>query len=419
MSVKLIKIRNVLGVADIEFEPGKVTEISGRNASGKSSILNAIRSVAKVGGDATLLRAGEEQGEVVLVLDNDTEIGRKFTEARTYPYARQGKMNAGSPASFIAGLTGQYALNPIDFIVADDKKRIEYLLSCIDIQHDTEALEKITGLQVAPGGSMGPIEFIDALRKQLYDKRTGLNRALKEGEAAVVRLEKSLPEQVRGADELKAERNEVARAANDIITAAKDKICVLAKDMTDRVAKIDDMIADLQQEKSDLRAKLSDDTVAEQAAANEKTAAMRDRVARLDAQIEEAGRVDNTLQIIAQSKADVERLDKEAKQTTKRIVKLDEYKAKQLEALPVPDLTVVDGKLMVGSLPFENINMAEKVRIAFELARMQAGELGLVCVDGLELLDRQHYDELIERAKNSDVQLIITAVTNDDLTITT
>lgn len=429
MTVKLIKIRNVLGVSDIEFEPGKVTEISGRNATGKTSILNAIRSVMKASNDAMLLRAGEEQGEVVLVLDNDTEIGRKFTEARNYPFARQGKMNASSPVSFITGLTGAYALNPIEFIYADDKRRIEYLLSCINVQLDFEELEKISGLSVPDvpaGSSMGALELIDRLRKELYDKRTGLNRAVKESQAVIARMEKSLPEQVRSADELKAERNEVAKEVNAVMKAAKDAIAEeterasIAADAIDgAIAELQQKIDALQEQKGGLRATLAERRGAIQNKANTDTAELRERVARLETQIEEAGRVENTLAIIGENKADAVRLEKETKDVTKRIVKLDEYKAQQLAALPVNELSVVDGKLMVGELPFENINTAEKVRIAFELARLQAGELGLVCVDGLELLDREHYDELIERAKNSDVQLIITAVTNDDLTIKT
>jgi DNA repair exonuclease SbcCD ATPase subunit len=426
MTVKLIKIRNVLGVSDIEFAPGKVTEISGRNATGKTSILNAIRSVARVGSDATLLRAGEEQGEVVLVLDDDTEIGRKFTEARTYPYARQGKMNASSPASFIANLTGQYALNPIDFIMADDKKRIEYLLSCIQLDHDFETLEKITGITIPEDDGLSPLEMIDALRKQLYDQRTGINRALKESEAAVSRLEKSLPENVRGPEELKAERNMVVQEVNTIMAAAKDKLAEATKDAAKAADEIDWSIAKLQEQidklttdKGGLRATLADAKTEIQSKATKDTAELRERVTRLESQIEDSGRLANTLQIIADTKLQAKKLDKEAKVATKRLVQLDQYKAQQLSALPISDLTVTDGKLLVGELPFDQINMAEKLRIAFELARIQAGGLGLVCVDGVELLDRAHYDELIERANNSDVQLIITAVTNDDLTIKT
>lgn len=44
MKVLKINIKNILGLEALEIEPGSITEISGKNGSGKTSCLDAIRA---------------------------------------------------------------------------------------------------------------------------------------------------------------------------------------------------------------------------------------------------------------------------------------------------------------------------------------------------------------------------------------
>ena len=74
MQVTQIKIQNILGIKELEIKPSSITEITGKNASGKTSVLEALKSVFAGGKDATLLRKGEKSGSVVLLLDDGTEI---------------------------------------------------------------------------------------------------------------------------------------------------------------------------------------------------------------------------------------------------------------------------------------------------------------------------------------------------------
>ena len=62
MKVKRLFIRNIMGVAEIEVMPNRVTLISGKNATGKTSIMSAIASIIGGGHDASLLRKGEKTG---------------------------------------------------------------------------------------------------------------------------------------------------------------------------------------------------------------------------------------------------------------------------------------------------------------------------------------------------------------------
>lgn len=55
MKLTKLKIKNILGIEDIEFDAGKFTTITGANSSGKSSIFKAIQNVFQGGHEANLL----------------------------------------------------------------------------------------------------------------------------------------------------------------------------------------------------------------------------------------------------------------------------------------------------------------------------------------------------------------------------
>ena len=76
-----IRINNILGIDELEFDAGQFNQISGPNGTGKTSVLEAIKATLRGGHDATLLRTGAEKGETVLVLDDGTEIAKRVTPA--------------------------------------------------------------------------------------------------------------------------------------------------------------------------------------------------------------------------------------------------------------------------------------------------------------------------------------------------
>src|SRR4051794_15212105 len=81
MKIQHVKISNILGIKDLEFDPSTgFNEIVGKNGEGKTSVIESIKEAIKGGHDATLLRNGEEKGEIVLVLDDEhTSIRRRVS----------------------------------------------------------------------------------------------------------------------------------------------------------------------------------------------------------------------------------------------------------------------------------------------------------------------------------------------------
>lgn len=70
MQISKVQISNILGIQELEFEPGGFTEVSGRNGEGKTSVLEAIKAaIQPAGHDATLLRKGNRQSRAAAAVD--------------------------------------------------------------------------------------------------------------------------------------------------------------------------------------------------------------------------------------------------------------------------------------------------------------------------------------------------------------
>src|SRR5690554_6495639 len=121
MTIQQISIRNILGIESLSFEPGKVTTISGANASGKSSILEALKAVFKDGHDATLLRAGCLSGDVVLLLDDGTEIHKRISVyGSTLTATAPNGSRLSAPQRLVNNLIDTM-FNPVSFLTADPR----------------------------------------------------------------------------------------------------------------------------------------------------------------------------------------------------------------------------------------------------------------------------------------------------------
>lgn len=79
---------------------------------------------------------------------------------------------------------------------------------------------------------------------------------------------------------------------------------------------------------------------------------------------------------------------------------------------------MIDGQILVNKIPFDRLNTAQQIQIAIEVAKLRAGELNIVCLDGLERFDSDTYNEFKEQIIKSGLQAIITKVSDEELKVT-
>ncbi|SRR6266566_2773984 len=447
LRVTRLSIKNILGIQSLEIKPGKgITVIEGENASGKTSVIEALKSIFKGGNDASLLRRGAEQGEIVLELDNGVLIERTVRETGSATMVTDpmyGQIR--KPKAFLEQLIDQLGMNPVDFLTAPAKMRVQLLLEAMPIKLDNDLIEPIIGHTVDELDT-NALELIDREHKRFYDDRTGVNRVAKEKRATILQMKQTLPED--------AEDTDWAR----IVVATEGSLALVNQSTQ---MKIDAIITDMEGEKDASKAngthsiqeidreleleisKLRQEAETKKEAIRENVIAglgiitkgaqenvdklrgeaeperrkLTDKLAVARENLTNQSKINQTKEYIKTLGEEATKAEAQSDKDTKAIEALADLKTKLLNDLPIKGVEVKDGELFVDSIPFDRVNEARKVEIAIQIAGLRSGKLPLVIVDGLERLDSKTFEAFKKQAAKSKVQMIVTRVSDSALAV--
>lgn len=427
MKISHIRIANILGLTELEFSPQGFTQISGPNGTGKTSVLEAIKSVLQTGHDATLLRKGAEKGEVVLLLDDGMELSKSVTGAGSTTTVRRDGKKIARPAEAIKALTDSLSVNPVDFLLAPKKDRVKALLEAMPLEADTEHLAELAGFPVKAQPGLHALHVINMVYQQVYDERTGTNRAVREKDATIKQLEAAVPPAPQGVeggeDELEAQVNAAISTKNTTLARIEAKLTGLRDDAN---AQIEAIRAKAQADIDAIKAGLAEQEAKAVAARERANTSCADTVAPLRQQLaiirndrEAAGRRKQTLDTIATMRTELETLTADAAAQTQALEAIEQYKNELLNSLPIPGLEVRDGEIYRNGVPFDRLNTAQQVEVAVEIAKLRAADLGVVCVDRIECLDSDSLAAFKAAALESGLQLFITRVADEGFNIET
>jgi len=433
--VAKVIINNLLGIKSLEFSPdGTLTEISGDNGEGKTSILKAIKSV--VGGSDATLHKGTSKGEVVLLLDDGTQLSNTVTaDKNTRAVTRDGKKLA-APATIIKKLTDMMSVNPVAFLTAEKKDRVKVLLESMPIELDMARLSKLAGYEVKTPENMIAMDVLAYVHKQIYEDRTGTNRAVKEKDSSINQLKLALPDLPDGVegdeDALhagieKARETaiaEVQRIAVKIEGIRTEKQEAIAKARADAQTAIDKINAEKQAAIDLASADLAE---WEGKAARQKeltkerfdaaVAPLNETLAVLKSNRDVVAKRAQSIIFIDNMKVELEQLEKDVAAQTKALTDIDAYKAELINNLPIKGLEVVNGEVWRDGVIFDDLNTAQQVDIAIQIASLRAGELAIACIDNFEMLSPRAFDEFKIRAEELGLQLFVTRVSDGALSI--
>ena len=379
LKISKINIHNLLGIEDLEITPtGNIIEVSGRNGRGKSSVLESIKGALGISDYSKLLRNGEETGQVTLDL-GDMRLERKYTE-KGDKLKLQGKVagtdsysNLTAPAKILKGLFNPNSINPLSLLTAKPKELLDAVLMAMPMTVDGEYLSEITDSTEVDTDEHALV-VIDKVTKEIFTERTGVNRDLKTAKTTMEQLEATLPDVIPSTDELEQEIDENTEKMESIKSSARKVGRVVRQQYSEQIlAKEDEVLsveADIQalleqidilkETKANLQGDLRSlnterDTKAEAAVEAElgKVGDLQERNQQLSRQMSELGVYSNTQKQVAQWASQVKTAQKKANGLTSSLEKLQEYKEKLCEDLPIDGLEIKDGNLYYNDVVFE------------------------------------------------------------------
>ena len=404
--MKLIRLEAIdfkrLSAVAIDADTQNPIVLTGDNAQGKTSVLDAVMWALTRNGVEKPIRNGAESTTVALTLsDGGTRtytVRRKQKGSNAYlDISAEDGSKMPSPQKFLDAMIGNLSFDPEAFTRLKPKEQAEALRQAVGL--DTSDLDEAYAIT--------------------YSQRTEANRAKDNAEKVfkACPVVAGQPRERQSAAGLLADRDKLNTEIRTTEAAAE-----LLEDTNDNIVSMHEQIAALEAKIDHARgilAKLEQDRE-QQAIAYEgrqvitadhftKVNAIDATLADLDAKNSEAD---------AHNRALADRLIKEEsyRNALKRATDLDaEVKRIQGEKeariaaakFPVPGLAIEDDTVLINDVPFSDLNTAERIKVSTLIAMAQAPDLKVIFVREGALVSRANLAVLAELAEQHGMQVFI------------
>ena len=195
MKIKRIVVKNYRGIEELDLEVGASGAIAkGRNGSGKSSFLKAIKA-ALLGQDVTSDAIRHGADEAIVLVDTDDVSVRKVLHREGKPdlTVERGEIAQKKPATLLTSLLGTSSLDPMDLLLLKGKERRAAVLGALDVKVNPAMLRKWWAKCPDTWDCTGHgLDVVAGLRESFYKKRTDINRSAKAAVAEANRLNQEL-----------------------------------------------------------------------------------------------------------------------------------------------------------------------------------------------------------------------------------
>jgi hypothetical protein len=399
MRIIKLEAENVKRLKAVTITPDPTVQVvGGRNAQGKSSVLDAIW-LALAGGKASKavprpVRDGEEHATVILDL-GDLKVTRIWNAQGKSTLRVEAADGAryNSPQAMLDRLVGGLSFDPLAFTRLSAREQREALLDLVDLDVDLAGL--------------------DAERRGLYAQRTEVGRR---GKAlGDVTVDESLPVDETSASEVLTklrqaqEHNRLLEELTMTATRAKAAVDDARKAVEDAKAALEVAQKNLDTARSDSRAATQ---AMNDAGTPMNTAELGERLEGLEA-TNAAIRSNNTARAKA---AERQRLREAYESLTKRIQAIDERKAQALAAavFPVEGLGFDDTDVTYQGVPLSQASSAEQIRVSVAMAMALNPELRVLRIMDGSLLDSDAMEAIRAQVADGDFQVWIERVGDAD-----
>lgn len=375
--------------------------IGGRNAQGKTSVLDALEIVLSGGKKIPdkPIREGQSRAKIRADLGEFT-ITRTITEkgggTLKVEYADGRKIK--SPQAFLDELTGKYVVDPVQFLNAHPKE-----------QADT--LRQLAGVQT---------HDLDEEYETNFSERTVINRQVK---AAKAKLDAATFHEDTPEDEVVIsvlakeleEANQAVRTASDLKQRVTDS---REKRRNRRLS-----IAAVESELESLKAELKNDStrISEAEASAEKAAERVQDTEELRGKLDQAEVINHRVRENQTHRALTVELEDSQKEATDLDIRLQEIDHEKLERIrkakfPVPDLSLDDQGVTFKGVPLAQASSAEQLRVSVAVALANKPGIRVLLIRTGSLLDDENLALLADLAEENSAQVWIEIVGVNDET---
>lgn len=418
MKIVKLTIHNFLKLKDIEMNPSQMNIIVGKNKQGKTSILKAIRTAFTGDADSTNIRIGEGKAEITVELD-ELIIKRSITEKGNYlDISNKEGMKMPAPQKYLDGILGVFSFNPIEFFEKKSSDRKKYLLNAIKLTIEQDELAIYTGEKLAGlDYNAHALEVVEQARKFYYDKRTIANAEMTKKEKSLQDLTASIPE---GFDSKNVSIEAITKLRESIqtdkLTKQKheahlkhlDSLQEQEINIQEEISRLELNLKKIQEEIVNaikIEFDYSDDMV---------LAAAEEALAKLESQreivftVKRAEEVRSELTIAMQ---EAEKLDVVVKKLTKEVPEDLIKKAK----LPIEGLIIDGDDIKINDISLDNLSSSEQLKFGLQIVKALNGEFKVVCIDGIESLDKESFEFFLKEIENDDFQYFVSRVDGESV----
>lgn len=401
LTITELRVENVKRLKSVRVRPdGAVVVIGGRNAQGKSSLLDAIEMA--IGGAKSIpaepIRRGTPRARIVADL-GDLVIERTFTQKGSELVVKNAAgAEQRSPQGLLDSLCSRIAFDPVEFERKDRKAQAQVLRELVP---ETAAA----------------IDALEEQRRVAFDERAEANRAAK---AIKARLEPLVHHLHAPAKEVSiaalGERLETAHRHNRARADATARVANAEQSIESRDAEIERLEDSLRMAKE-----ARGSAVAERDQAAKALAALAPEVDSAPIQLELRGaeatnrkvRENQERRLVEEELRTAER---RAAELTSEIEACAQRKLDLLAAakLPVPGLGFDDEGALFNGLPLDQASQAERLRVSVAIGLALNPRIKVLLVRDGSRCDAESMRLLAEMAAEAEAQVWIERVTEDD-----
>ncbi len=413
MKIISLEVSNFMAVRAVSITPkGNVTQISGENGAGKTSIMNAI-FCALAGRKAMPLQpvhSGEERAMIRLDL-GEVIVTRRIVAASGKTEVVVEQANGArfpSPQKLLDDLLGALSFDPFAFALADPKTQLETLRGLVKLDVDVDALDRKNVEDYDARRDLN--RDVASLKERVETLQQGLEEELDmpiDVSALTARMAEAsthnaaiVDEQRRRTDQATARRVSMENAAANREQAA-ELIAKARRLQSD--AELLEANAELIREQLENAPALEDpiDVREVQGAINEATKQNSAREAQLRQR--EAYRVASEELGTAMAKAD--RLTAAMERRTD--MKADAIARAQM---PVEGLGFGDGMVLYKGVPFKQSSEGDRIRVSIAVAIAMNPKLHVMLIRNASLMDEKNLALVSEMAEAADYQVFLERV---------